>query len=95
MELTGSRVNNRRRYVGMGPDDRSPNLLCLGIGISPTVDGWHRLATYDPRVLYVSYPWQVELVVFSYLMRCDVMTEELHEVMRCPGRRELKAIARR
>ena len=23
MELTGSRVNNRRRYVGMGPDDRN------------------------------------------------------------------------
>ena len=31
----------------------SPNLLCLGIGISPTVDGWHRLATYDPRVFEV------------------------------------------
>ena len=72
MELTGSRVNNRRRYVGMGPDDRSPNLLCLGIGISPTVDGWHRLATYDPRVLnYPPLAGRAGRLLLSDEMRCD------------------------
>ena len=73
MELMGSRVDHWS-YLG-----NEPNLLCLEV--SPIEDGWHRLATYDPRVSYVCHPWQVELVVFSYLMRCDVMTEEPHEVM--------------
>ena len=50
----------------------SPNLLCLGIGISPTVDGWHRLATYDPRVLnYPPLAGRAGRLLLSDEMRCD------------------------